>query len=129
MTKNKRIQDLYFGVMLPEHNTRSEPWLKPGNLFDCGWIRYWAAKWVLENPQSASPITNPLSYIFGDVWARAEYEWSVGPLYSNEGATQKLDLYEAYVKPNEELLLSMIKECSKNSARQYIREHGRRFTR
>lgn len=125
VAKNKRIQDLYFGVMLPVWN--GKPVLEPGNLFDCTCIRYWAAKYRLRHEYGESRLTtNPVSYIFGDIWGRAEYGWIVADL-TESTSDMKVGLYEVYVEPNKELLLNMINECSENSAREYIREYNSKY--
>lgn len=127
MPKSNRIHDLYFGVMAPAWNHTEA--LLPANLFDLGRIRYWAAKWlVLQADKSPSVPDNPLVFIFGDVMSRVEYEWIVAPISENLSDT-KIDVFEAYVRPNEKMLLEMVAACSVNSARNYLREQKLGTTR
>lgn len=113
-----KIQELYFGVILPSTNQGASS--LPVNLFDLGYIRYYAAKYLIEKKKENCIIKNPVFYIFNDVWCRSEYEFVVRAL----GGVQeiKIDLFSLYVIPNRKRLFEMIEECSLNSARQYIRE-------
>lgn len=115
----KRIQDLYFGVLVPAFNKKVSP--VPVNLFDIAHIRYYAAKWRVAMVKGEDIQGDPAIYVFGDVWSRAEYEFLMRPLGSDEDT--KIDLYQLYVVPQREHLFSMIEDCSVTSARTYIREY------
>lgn len=97
------------------------------DLFDLCRIRYWAAKYriaVEESEYGVFEWSDPLVYIFGDVWSRAEFEFVVRTLGGT--AERKTDLFDLYVKPNRFKLLNMIQECSITSARQYIRDYNKK---
>ena len=130
--KNRiNINDLYFGVVLmpmsyssKEQRTKLETY----NLFDFSRVKWSVARWVCMGQEERKIIENPLLFLFGDVWGRAEFEFIVCPWPYGDGEGvadngQKVDTYEMYVKPNEKLLMDMVNSVSESSAKEYIRKH------
>ena len=135
--KNKiNINDLYFGVVLMPLSYSSKEQrtkLKTYNLFDLSRVKWSVARWACMSPEERKTlIDNPLSFLFGDVWGRTEFEFVVCPWPYGDGEGvadngQKVDTYEMYVKPNEKLLMDMVNSVSESSARTYMREYRKMF--
>lgn len=131
------INDLYFGVVLTSMSyasmkERNE--LKTYNLFDFSRVKFSVARWVTMKDEERKLISNPLSFLFGDVWGRTEYEFIVCPWpYDDDDKVadmgQKVDTYRMYVEPNKELLLDLVSRVSKSSAQAYMREWRKTYRR
>ena len=127
------IYDLYFGVVLVpmsyssyENRCRLEPY----NLFHLSHVMYSVALWVVMKPEEKAKRKtdrDKLMWLFGDVWARAEYEFIVSPWPYEDGdkvgeVGRKVDIFSMYVEPNADILLDMVDRVSVTSARRYLRE-------
>lgn len=118
-----KIDDLYFGIKYWEFNSKK---LVETNLFKCGRIKWNLAKYItIKNDEKKSKmykIDDPLLFIFGDVWSRCEWEFLVGGLF-NEENVEKQSVYDMYVKPNRDILLSMVDEITLRDAKRYLKEN------
>ena len=131
------IDDLYFGVVLmPMSYSSYEERTKPRvyNLFDFSRVRWAVARWVTMKPEERRNISNPLSFLFGDVWGRTEYEFIMCPWpYKDnekvEDSGVKVDTYKMYVEPNADLLMNLVSRVSKTSARRYLTEWRKRYSK
>lgn len=121
-----RIQNLYFGVLMPAWN--SDNVVTEVDLFDLGRIRYYAAKYRMALYKGKIDFelggSDPLVYIFGDVWSRSEFEFVIRTLGGT--AERKTDLFDLYVKPNRVRLLSMVENCTISSTQQYLRDYRKK---
>ena len=130
-----KLDDLYFGVVLMPLSYSSKEQrtaLKTYNLFDFSRVKFSVARWVTMTKEEKKNIVDPLRFMFGDVWSRAEYEFIVCPWPYGDGDGeanngQKVDTYRMYVEPNRELLLDLANRVTKSSARAYIREWRKRY--
>ena len=138
MIKDKiNINDLYFGVKLMPLSYWSQKErisLKTYNLFDLSKVKWSVAMWVTMGEKKREEITNPLHFLFGDVWSRAEYEFIVcpWPYGDGEGVSengQKVDTFTMYVLPNEKLLMDMVNRVTKSSASKYLAEWRKTYKR
>ena len=127
------IYDLYFGVMIMPMSYSSEKdrlRLEMCNLFHLSKVMYSVALWVVMKPEEKAKRKtdrDKLMWLFGDVWARTEYEFIVSPWPYNDGDKvedigQKVDVFSMYVEPNADILLDMVDRVSVTSARRYLRE-------
>lgn len=130
--KTIKLEDAYFGYVMPEMSYRSknERKLATYNLFEGSRVRYSVARWVTMDEKERKRH-NFLSFCFFDVCGRVEYEWIISPWPYDEGALvkdegKKIDVYEAYVKPNEKLLRQIVDSISVSSATRYLREERKR---
>lgn len=116
-----KVDDLYFGVMYMDSNTRL---MTRVNLFDLSRIRERVAHWVAYPDKRIGDVHT----CFFDVCGRCEYEWAVDGLFSKDmnQTSQKVDVYDMYVVPNIDHLADMISKVSKNSALQYLRAERKR---
>ena len=131
--KNKtNINDLYFGVMISPmswdgRENRSK--LQQINLFDSLRVKRSVAAYVAMTPeQRRERVNDPLSFCFGDVWGRTEWEFIVCPWPFIEGTDTisncgvKVSTYDMYVKPNADLLMDMISRVTVSSAKKVLAE-------
>ena len=131
------INDLYFGVVLMPLSYSSKETrinLKTYNLFNLSRVKLSVAMWVTMSDVQREEIGDPISFIFGDVWGRTEYEFIVCPWPYGEGEGvsdngQKVDTFRMYVEPNKELLLDLVSRVSMNSAQEYLREWRKTYGR
>lgn len=123
---DSRIQTLHFGVLMPTWN--SDNVVTEVDLFDLGHIRYYAAKYRMALHKETIDFelggSDPLAYIFGDVWSRSEFEFVIRTLGGR--AERKTDLFDLYVRPNRIRLLGMVEGCTMNSAKQYLRDYRKK---
>lgn len=120
--KKTRLNDLYFGVVSFDFPTNE---LKTWNLFDLVDIKWSVAKYILM-PEEDKKQFNPLIFCFGDVWRRAEYEYIINNIVV-ENNPIKIDIYDLYVRPNKDILLKMINNVSKSSAKEFLAEWKKRY--
>ncbi len=124
MKDKMEIDDLYFGVIIPTE-VGGKVKYKAQNLFGSVRVKTAVARWAIMTPIQRLNFTNPLFYLFGDTWGRAEWEFLTCPLitttYKRERPLEKVDVYQMYVQPNAKLLLEMASSVSKRSAEQYLK--------
>lgn len=131
------LDDLYFGVVLMPLSYSSEEErtkLKTYNLFDFSKIKFSVALYVTMTEEQRKELVSPLHFCFGDVWARAEFEFVMCPWPYGDGEGvadngQKVDLYRMYVEPNAELLMDLVNRVTKTSAKKYVSEWRKRYKR
>lgn len=124
------INDLYFGIVLTQMSYSSleeRKNLVTYNLFDISRVKFSVARWVTMKDEEKKRINNPLSFLFGDVWGRTEFEFIVCPWPYQEDERvvdngKKVDTWTMYVVPNKDLLLDLVSRVSKSSAQAYLRE-------
>lgn len=137
-----KIDDLYFGVkLMPLSYSTEKGRMKLGrrrldtyNLFELSKVKWSVARWVTMSDEEKKEITNPLHFIFGDVWSRTEFEFVIcpWPYGDGEGVSdngQKVDTFTMYVEPNAELLMNMVNSVSVPSAKKYMTEWRKRYKR
>lgn len=132
--KNKSINDLYFGVVMPPisySGPEERMNLKIYNLFDFNSIKKSVARYVVMSEEERKKVINPLLFCFSDVWSRTEFEVIVCPwpftekdTISNSG--KKMDIYSLYVLPNADLLMDMVEGVSVPSAKKYLAEERKK---
>lgn len=128
MTAKNRISidDLYFGVRVWDLNHDK---LMTINLFDVCRVKRSVALWVLKSEEEKKNENEraQMLYLFGDVWARFQYEFVVCPLMGDgekawkEGV--KVDTFSLYVEPNFHLLLDLVSRVTKASAKRYLKNN------
>lgn len=113
------INDLYFGIALYSlsYSSKEGQKLETCNLFDFARIKESVALWVISPEIRATH--DLLSWCFGDVHWRAEFEYEIAPLF---GEPEKVDVYTLYVIPNRKLLEDMVNSVSVLSAEKYLKE-------
>lgn len=123
------LTELYFGYKLYEMNYTSgvERKIITYNLFNSSRVLRSVAMWVLM-PEEEKKKHDALSWCFIDVRGRSEYEFVMSP-WGGEGEPRKVDIYQMYVEPNEELLLDLVSRVTKSSAKEYLREERKRYRR
>lgn len=121
------IDSLYFGYRnyAMSYTRGEERKIETRNLFGSTRVLRSVAIWVLM-PEKEKKEYDALSWCFGDVKGRAEYEFMMSP-WVGGGEEQKVDIYKMYVEPNRELLLDLISRVTPNSAREYLREEKKRY--
>lgn len=121
------IDSLYFGYKnyAMSYTSGEERKIETRNLFDSSRVLRSVAMWVLM-PEKEKKEYDALSWCFGDVKGRAEYEFIMSP-WVGGGEEQKVDIYKMYVEPNRELLLDLISRVTPNSAREYLREEKKKY--
>ena len=116
-----KIDELYFGIKLVDFNTRK---LQTYNLFTPRIKRnvaiYAKDKSVLANHS----WFEPLSFCFGDMRGRTEYEFYVSDVVDGKEQS-KADAYEMYVKPNEEYLMSLVDSISEYEGKKWLKNNPR----
>lgn len=117
-----KITDLYFGIMRPNFNTGE---LEQENLFANYRILWSIATYVAKKDKLHYANDDPLFWCFGEVCGRCEYEMLVGD-FPHGNKLEKHDIYTLYVKPNAELLMSMVDSVNKNSAISWLRQNNKR---
>ena len=125
MKINKQIdlEELYFGVKIWDSNRKE---FRTINLFGVHRVKYSIAKWVLMSDEEKKHW-DAIPYLFMDVGGRHEYEFVMCPVSGDkdsawdEGA--RMDVYMAYVEPNEELLLDLVSRVTKASARRFLKNN------
>lgn len=128
------IDDLCFMITVHKlsfSSQRERESLETYNIFQISGVKWAVAKYVTMSGEEKRKRDNPLFYCFCDVWSRCEYEMILCPWPCNKGDTveekgQKIDAYELFVKPNEDLLMDMINSVTVSSAKRYLRDHGYR---
>lgn len=122
-----KLTDLYFGYKLYEMSYASgeERKIVTYNLFDSSRVLHSVAMWVLM-PDEEKEKHDALFWCFGDTMSRSEYEFVMSP-WGGGGEPQKVDIYQMYVEPNKELLLDLVSRVTKDSAKEYLREEGKRY--
>ena len=118
------IKDLYFGCLNYDFNTKK---MEPFNLFRSLRVLrsiaiYRTRKDELEKDTWLGEF-DPLRFCFGDLWGHVEYEMAVGGLFDDE--PEKLSLWDLYVKPNAEYLMSLVDSVSVESCERWLEEHKR----
>ena len=117
-----KLEDAYFGIMVPSSNNKEEI-LLPENLFNSSRVLRAVATWKTKSKE-ATDGHDQLAWCFGDTRGRCEYEWIVSSWPKKEGKT-KVDVYRMYVEPNRELLLGIVDNISVSSCKKWLREHKR----
>lgn len=118
-----KIDELYFGVMMLDPNHNSTPLNR--NLFDLGGIRRDIAKWLtMDSVVRQDFNVDPLAFCFSGVRARTEYEMYLAPIYQHERG-YKIDLFNLYVLPNQEYLLSLLRPLTKEDGQKWLKAHTR----
>ena len=124
-----KLTDLYFGYKLyaMSYTSGEERKIVTYNLFNNVGVLWSVAMWVLMSEEEKKKH-DALSWCFGDVRGRSEYQFMVSP-WVGTGEPQKVDIYQMYVEPNKELLLDLVSRVTKNSAKEYILEERKRYHR
>lgn len=135
--KKTKLKDLYFGVVLYEFSWsgKDKRQLKTYNLFDSLRVLRSVAYWVVEShkyPKFAQ-THDFLKWCFGDVRARAEWEFIVCPwggLQEEDRVVDvgiKVDTYRMYVEPNAKHLRELVDSVSVSSAKKFLAEERNRY--
>lgn len=121
--RKRNLEKLYFGVKR-YHLDKFET----ANAFGSVRVLTSIATWVLMKPEIrrhylSQPEADPLYFCFGDLSRRVEWEMGVLPVL--KGDAQKTDVYELYIEPNRDHLLSLVDSVSKTSARRVLAKYRR----
>lgn len=115
------IDDLYYGIKVIDPNTHK---LVSYNLFDSGRVKRSVAMWRTLSKKERRQVASPLSYCFGSVRGRVEWEMAVTEPFNPNPVLRKYDVYEMYVEPNAGLLMLIVDMLKPRSARKWLKEHG-----
>lgn len=129
MPKKIDLDKAYFGVKLFALNYSSyrERKIETYNLFDFGRVRWSVARYVtMSEEERKGSLSDSLRFCFGDVAGRCEYEYTIRPMVGKEEDERKIDVFQMYVEPNAEYLMSIVDRISVDSAQKYLREERRR---
>jgi len=117
-----KIDDLYFGIVLIDFNTKQ---LTTQNLFDSLRVKRSIAIYVKQKAElTKRKDFDPLHFCFGDTQYRCEYEtlYHVSEFPDKEGdKIIKTDVYEMYVKPNADYLMSLVESVSEKEAAKWLK--------
>lgn len=129
MLKKISIDKAYFGVKLfaLSYSSHKERKIETYNLFDFGRVKWSVARYVtMSKEERESLLSDPLHFCFGDVAGGCEYEYIIRPMVSKEEDEKKVDVFQMYVEPNADHLMSIVDRISVSSAQKYLREERRR---
>lgn len=132
------INDLEFQVTFPEMSwTKNERRLEltVGNIFDYGDAKKWIAEDILaihaDKPTKRQQYLlkqierdtqeQRLFHYFGFCWSRVQWEMNISRAFENE-PSEKICVFDLFLRPNASLLLSMIDSVSVRSAKKYLRD-------
>lgn len=120
-----KIDDLYFGIVLIDFNTKQ---LKKQNLFGSLRIQRSIATYIyLKNRKKLEKEGfDPLQFCFGDTRGRCEYEtlFHVSEFPDkDDDKIIKTDVYEMYVKPNADYLMSLVNQISESEAEKWLKNN------
>lgn len=124
--KKSKIDELYFGITMLDWNTDK---IVHRNLFDLADIRRSVAKWAtLSENEKMVQGYNPLSFCFGGVRGRAEYEMIVHDLNISCRMNHKVDIYQMFVIPNQVQLLDLVLDITPREGRKWLKanDHTRK---
>lgn len=130
MSKKIDLNEAYFGIKLfsLSYSSHKERKIETYNLFDFLRVKWSVAKYVtMSEEERKSLLSNPLRFCFGDVAGRCEYEYIVRPMVSKEEDEKKVDVFQMYVEPNADYLMSIVDNISVSSAQKYLREEKKRL--
>lgn len=135
--KKTKLKDLYFGVVVYDFNWpgKDKQQLKTYNLFNSLRVLRSVAMWVVETNKSSKFAEEHdfLRWCFGDVRARAEWEFIVCPwggLREEDRVVDtgiKVDTYRMYVEPNAKYLRELVDSVSVSSAKKFLAVMRRRY--
>lgn len=119
------IDDLYFGCLNYNFNSGK---MEKFNLFQSFRVLesiaiYRTRQDELVDMNWLSGEFDPLSFCFGDLRGHVEYEMQVGGPFQDK--TSKLSLWDMYVVPNADLLMSMVNSVSVESCKEWLKENKR----
>lgn len=114
-----KIDDLYFGVKLYDPNANA---FKTWNIFNSSRVRWDCASYVKYAKEEG--VIDPLRYCFGSLWGRVQYEFMVAPVFTDD--VNKVDIYQMYIEPNRDYLMSLVDSISLRSATQVLQEDKKR---
>lgn len=77
-------------------------------------------------PEESDREDAAFNFIFGELYARVEYEFCISPLFG-ELDWAKTDVYTFFLKPNQKMLMEMVKSVSKESAEKWLKENDNRI--
>lgn len=125
----KKLDELYFGVMLKDFNSKK---MKQYNLFNFSRIKWSVARYRTMSKKERASIENPLMFCFSDVWSRCEYEMIISQFPFKDAQElydtgEKVDIFTLYVEPNAKLLIEMVNNVSVSSCREYIKAERKRL--
>lgn len=112
-----QIGDLKFNVTI----VSGKNVIRTFNVFDHFGVKRAICEYKLHPERT--PMANLCVYLFGDYWARSEYEMQVGGLFTVK--TIKMDIYRLFIEPNFPLLKEMVDKVSANSCKKWLKEHKR----
>lgn len=115
-----KIDDLYFGVMYLDMNGET---LIKDNLFAIPDIKHSVAYYTVHKNDKDYKIDNPLTFCFIEVWGKYEYEFTVGNLSGTK--SEKISVYDMFVKPNADYLMSLVEQVTVESAKAYLKKEKR----
>lgn len=121
------LKKAYFGVATVDINGDIQFW----NLFDNLRVKLSVASYVVMTPEAKKLLLmDPCRFCFGDVWSRCEYEfvvnrWPFGEKDLVSGG-RKMDVYQMFVEPNKDHLMTIVNSISKSSARKYLAEERKK---
>lgn len=115
-----KMNELYFGYVNFDHNSKT---LKQYNLFNSARVMHSVAKWATMDEIERLHF-DPLHFCFGDTQARCEYEMLVQPWPNGKNDDIiKVDIYQLYVEPNRDYLLSLVNQISESEGEKWLKEN------
>ena len=113
-----KIDEAYFGVMLPEHSgpTKGNTRLRLYNIFDHQDVR----RAISIYKTGDIMIDDPLFFCFAGFWKRSQYEYRISDGFRTP---IKIDVYDLYIEPNKEYLLKIIDLIDKKDCKKWLKEH------
>ena len=114
-----KLEDAFFGYTIINPNSKKIE-LEPLNLFKNLRVKYSVAFYKVYKNKMESLTNDPLRFCFGDVKRRTEYEFLISSHLNDK--RELFDVYDLYVEPNKELLMSIIDNISVESCNDYLKE-------
>lgn len=115
-----KLEDLYFGAKRYNPNSKK---FEAFNVFDSLRVRWSVACYVANKKEI---ISEPLIYCFGDLWSRCEYEMVMSD-WPNQETVEKHDVWDMYIIPNKDYLMSLVNSVPASSAKKFLAEYRKRY--
>lgn len=113
------LEKAYFGIRVWDSNKKE---FVDSNLFGSCRVLDSIAVWKLRKHVREKYIApdDVISWCFGDVRGRVQYEMEIGGPFSDE--TVKTDIYSMYVLPNKKLLYDMLLNITIASCKRWAKK-------
>lgn len=129
-----KLSELYFGIKIHPmrwSNKGERRTLETYNLFGFSKIKDSIAIYRTMDEERKKSLSDPLSFCFGDVRSRCEFEFIVCPWPFGDGelvveSGVKVDAFKMYVEPNKDYLMSLVESVDEKDCKKYLAEIRKR---